>query len=307
MNKKKRAPQLVVRDHFDANIQASNMGAWQQRYDQISSGPFSGSIKELALPSIKLFAEQSSRALRQECAVGEAGLWLGFSDSAEFKINGHQGNAEKIFCRSGLADFELVTPESFCIYSLVIEQSVLEALNLVSQAEVNALQLSSVTPARVNSLKVYLKHLLSGDWLTDSCEKILLDAVADILQADAIEHEEGLSLSQRYRVIKRVDQYLNEEQLKTPVTVDELCQVAFVSRRTLQYCMQDCLGLSPKQYIRSLRLNQVRRRFLDPEENKNISDLAFEHGYFHLGQFGQDYKRLFGETPGQTINRFRSH
>ncbi|WP_017444854.1 helix-turn-helix domain-containing protein [Gayadomonas joobiniege] len=307
MNKQMNAPELDIQDHFDANIQANNMGEWQQKYDQISEGAFYGSIKHLSLPKIKLFAEQSSRALKQQCSAGEAGLWLGFSDSADFKINGRTGKRDQMYYCSGLADFELVTPEHFSIYSLVMPTQVVESLLQTQQTDLHSLQLAKAAPTTVAQVKYYVEHLMSGNFLPASCDDLLLDSIADILQADQIENQEGLNSSQRYRVVKRVNEYLNDEKLKKPVTVGALIEVAFVSRRTLQYCMQSCLGLSPKQYISLLRLNQIRRRFLDPDESKNISELAFEHGYFHLGQFGQDYKRLFGETPGQTIARYRPH
>jgi AraC family ethanolamine operon transcriptional activator len=49
-----------------------------------------------------------------------------------------------------------------------------------------------------------------------------------------------------------------------------------------------------------MRLNQVRRVLQSPEDNRTIAEIAFDFGFFHLGQFSQSYKRLFGETPTET-------
>ncbi|WP_413700559.1 helix-turn-helix domain-containing protein [Psychromonas sp. KJ10-10] len=62
-----------------------------------------------------------------------------------------------------------------------------------------------------------------------------------------------------------------------------------------------CYGISPKQYIQVLRLNQVRRELLNNQDSLTISEIAFNYGFFHLSLFSQNYKRLFGETPGQTL------
>jgi len=88
--------------------------------------------------------------------------------------------------------------------------------------------------------------------------------------------------------------------MKSPITISEICSAVHVSRRTLQYTFTQCYGISPKQYIQRTRLNQIRRALLNNQECQTIAEIAFDYGFFHLGQFSQNYKRLFGETPKQT-------
>jgi AraC family ethanolamine operon transcriptional activator len=33
----------------------------------------------------------------------------------------------------------------------------------------------------------------------------------------------------------------------------------------------------------------------------HISDVALKYGFFHPSHFSQDYKKMFGETPTQTL------
>ncbi|EWS52649.1 transcriptional regulator EutR [Methylibium sp. T29] len=42
-------------------------------------------------------------------------------------------------------------------------------------------------------------------------------------------------------------------------SVPELCAALHVSRRTLQYAFEDEVGVNPLAYLRSVRLNGVRR------------------------------------------------
>ena len=36
-----------------------------------------------------------------------------------------------------------------------------------------------------------------------------------------------------------------------------------------------------------------------------MTDVALAWGFVHFGWFSQDYRRLFGETPSQTLHRGR--
>lgn len=84
----------------------------------------------------------------------------------------------------------------------------------------------------------------------------------------------------------------------------DLCELTHVSRRTLQYCFEQVLGLSPLQYLRLMRLNAVRRLLLAGlEEGDTIALLAARYGFWHAGQFSADYKGLFGEPPSATLAR----
>jgi AraC-like DNA-binding protein len=35
----------------------------------------------------------------------------------------------------------------------------------------------------------------------------------------------------------------------------------------------------------------------------NISDIALKYGFFHPSHFTQEYKKLFGKTPTETLIR----
>ena len=62
------------------------------------------------------------------------------------------------------------------------------------------------------------------------------------------------------------------------------------------------MGLSPKAYLKARRLNAVRRELLQDEAAvSTIFDMASSWGFWHMGQFGRDYKDMFGELPSETL------
>lgn len=111
------------------------------------------------------------------------------------------------------------------------------------------------------------------------------------------------SVSLRKLAIKRVKEYLAENPQET-VTVNQLCSLANVSERTLQYAFLEHYGVSPKTYLKNFRLNNVRRelRQSNPAATR-VNDVVSLWGFWHMGQFAADYRKLFGELPSATLLR----
>lgn len=107
----------------------------------------------------------------------------------------------------------------------------------------------------------------------------------------------------RDRAVKRAVEYI-EEHAGDPINLRDLCLVTGASERTLRYGFLERFGISPKAYLQAFRLNGVRRdlRRADPAGTKVI-DIANYWGFWHMGMFAADYRRLFSELPSETMNR----
>ena len=303
------APLMCTLHSNDANHQAANLINWQQEFDQLSQGRFVGMIKERHFPHIHVFREDTSHSLRQQCRVESGGVWLGFSaNDKSCRINHEQTTNKQFLCRPGSRDFELLTPDSFSIYGLVLHPSFFTELigqedETLFDSSCNGLWLENITATKLYNFKQYLSLLLKSDsnhWSNHTHELILQDAVIELLSHAQQTPDAHVTSVQRNRIMARVQEYLTESRMRSPITMNEICAAVHVSRRTLQYTFSQCYGIAPKQYIQAIRLNQVRRELSRNEELQTISDIAINSGFFHLGQFCQSYKRLFGETPQQT-------
>ena len=84
----------------------------------------------------------------------------------------------------------------------------------------------------------------------------------------------------------------------------KLCQALNVSCRTLQYCFENILGISPAHYLRILRLNGARRELLDKRSNwLTVQDVAAEWGFFCPSQFACNYRKLFFLSPNLSLKK----
>jgi len=300
-----------VLEATDADEQAHNLKDWQQQYDQMSHGRFYGRIEEVRFESIHAFREHTSQTVRQQCNVWPNAIWLGLSaDEKSCRINGHHISRDHVMIRPGNTQFELVTPEQFNIFGIVVNQD-----NLNEVACQNGIKLDDSlfhSPLRVwhsaklNSLRYLLNEVLKPqqDRLSrHHQEEILMMAVLEILQQNEQKIPQKPSFAKRRAVVQKVTTYLEEHHDK-PITITDMCHLAHVSRRTLQYCFEDVLGISPLKCVRISRLNAVRRVLLEGlQKDETISMIAQQHGFFHAGQFTQDYTNLFGENPSVTAIR----
>jgi AraC family transcriptional regulator, ethanolamine operon transcriptional activator len=104
----------------------------------------------------------------------------------------------------------------------------------------------------------------------------------------------------RLPIVRRVEEFMRSN-LGEPITLRDLCSVARASERAVEYAFRDVYGVGAKQYLRLLRLNQVRRELNAlPAGAAMVTDIAHRYGFSHLGHFSAGYRRLFGEAPRQT-------
>jgi AraC family ethanolamine operon transcriptional activator len=90
------------------------------------------------------------------------------------------------------------------------------------------------------------------------------------------------------------------------VTMADLCRVVDKSERRVRTAFGDCYGMSPVAYLRIAALHEVRRTLLnDPVTRDLVSRTACDFGFWHLGRFAGQYRALFGELPGTTIEHRR--
>jgi len=115
------------------------------------------------------------------------------------------------------------------------------------------------------------------------------------------DHKTLACTSARNRGFQRAIEFLREYPCANP-TMAELCQVAGISERTLQYAFKDFFDMSPQMFMTRRRFHSVRRALLEVDPSSvSVSEIAIEHSFFELGHFAGKYRRHFGELPSETL------
>jgi AraC family ethanolamine operon transcriptional activator len=114
------------------------------------------------------------------------------------------------------------------------------------------------------------------------------------------------SYSRRRAAVRRVEEYLDAHERLLPSLAD-LCAVAGVSERTLEYAFREHIGLAPARYLRLRRLNGVRRELRAAGAAElRVTEVAMRWGFWQLGRFAGEYRAAFGELPSETRAGLRS-
>jgi AraC-like DNA-binding protein len=131
-------------------------------------------------------------------------------------------------------------------------------------------------------------------------EELITSFLADITGVS--QTGQKAPFDKRYRATRSALDYIHNHP-REAITVAALASATGASRRTLETGFRDMLDMSPKQFINTSRLRGCREELAlqRGEPGGRIVDTAHSWGFFHLGQFAADYRKLFGELPSQTL------
>ena len=135
-------------------------------------------------------------------------------------------------------------------------------------------------------------------------QELIQSLVACLTPADASADAAG-SRSHN-RIMKRFRMIL-EANPDRAVHVPELCKAIGVSGRLLRACCHEYLGMGPSRYLWLRRMYLARRELVlaDPSA-ATVTEVATAHGFWELGRFAVEYRKLFEESPSSTLRRPRA-
>ncbi len=159
---------------------------------------------------------------------------------------------------------------------------------------------------------------LSQEWgsiLTQviACPKLLQDSsFVDVIEREVLEALLDattevlwcLPISYRNRVARSAEKYMMAN-LDACVSITDICKTIGCTERTLYLGFQEAFGMSPKRYLKALCLNAVRRDLCNPIQKATVTDIAIRWGFLHFGRFALYYRKMFEESPSQTLLRHR--
>ena len=183
-----------------------------------------------------------------------------------------------------------------------------DLLGLPEVARPRELQIQRFNDERCGALRRFIDEITTASPRTAALladnPRELGDRVARALATfladkDARAHAVAIA-SARRRAVRRITEAVSANSRRR-YTLSDLCGIACVSPRTLEYAFSDNFRLSPLAYVRALRLQGARHALLRRGDGAGVSEIALEYGFTHLGKFSVDYRRMFGERPSETL------
>ncbi|MCK5665945.1 MAG: helix-turn-helix domain-containing protein [Thiotrichaceae bacterium] len=297
----------------------SNARHWDMEYHQLEAGQFSSELLMFGGASTLFSRAQLHRGMIQRGSSPQGLITFGLL--ANPKINMHWRNidisGDMLFIFPPGGELHGITQSDFDVFAISLSEKKLNQLCAAHELpEFNVLQNKNEVfrchSAKLAALRKYLlsieQALLTGTGATRSfhyLEQIEQEIAANIvgLIAESYQPINRKPLRKRDNALKLAESYIFESD-GAVVTIPELCIAAHASQRTLEYAFRERYDCTPKAYTLIYRLNNAHKQLRHAEPGiTQISDIAQQHGFWHMGQFCADYKKLFAMLPSETLKR----
>jgi AraC-like DNA-binding protein len=111
-------------------------------------------------------------------------------------------------------------------------------------------------------------------------------------------------LPEYYYVQVRQSKSFMEKCISEKLELEKIAATAFMSRFHYIRIFKRVYGLSPRQYLRDLRINKGKVLL---KQGLDIAQVCFEVGYDSLPTFSNVFKKATGYSPGEYQNLNKSN
>ncbi|WP_175913303.1 helix-turn-helix domain-containing protein [Burkholderia metallica] len=288
---------------------------WSQHYDQISPGTATTTLRQVAGQRFHVFRERINQRVMQHGLAPRDRLCfaLPIAGTVAPVVQGCTVERPSLLTLRGGEEFVAHLPCDTEVLAFTIDRTLTADRELDELANLPARVLKQpvlpISPARyrdaLDGLERVLCQALDSGSLTARDgfdERVLAHSVVgillDLVQPDDPEAGALPSASTQSYIVRR-SQEIALESDDVPTVID-LCHHLRISRRTLQYSFQNVVGTTPTAYLRSIRLNAVRRFLMTTPDTMRIGDAAAQFGFCHFGRFSAYYQQHFHELPSHT-------
>ncbi|WP_431033293.1 helix-turn-helix domain-containing protein [Pseudomonas yamanorum] len=306
--------------HFrDVHVHAATIQQWNQDYSQLTAGCAESSLMQLTTSGCHLFLEQINQRVVQNGVAPRDKMCFAvpINVPGSIRMQGREVDDSSLFFLHGGEEFMFHMPMGMKLLSITFERDLFdEALEQTASAkDLNRLlrqPVIRVSPQRFAQARRRLLALFSQalvhedlDSTLDRAREVALEQamLSELLQLmidPACDKHQRSPSSTRSFIVEKCHRLATTEMINVPSVID-LCERLQVSRRTVQNSFRSVAETTPLNYLRSVRLNGVRRTLMSTRACElTIGDAAAQWGFYHLSHFAAEYQELFAELPSHT-------
>lgn len=305
----------------DIDEQSSLLHGWEQEYRQLSCGKFLGTVSTVHGPRITIVGEQTNQALHQRVTPPEDSLVFGLvlnRDNA-LQVDRRSVSTSSLIVLEGGKQYDFRTDGSTELLGIAMESSLFMNRDggihsVVEQALAqNVVPMAQGATMMLRHFWLMLSQILQSEttWPASMPMSLLADTALNnlllALNMSAMQEAppQPYSGDRQARVVRQAIRYM-QDRLDQEFSIADVCAATHVSQRTLQYHFENCLEMSPQQYLKVMRLNAARSLLRSHAGGRSkyppsIAEIAAQCGYDHPSRFAGDYKRQFGVLPSETL------
>jgi AraC family ethanolamine operon transcriptional activator len=286
---------------------------WSATYRQLQAGKLLASSHSGTCGEITLADEFASRKIEVVGTTPDAHITVLVPiSSATLWVNGHKFDRHGVLCLPSGAEMHAVARENHRVLSMHVPITLLQMAGLdTCDAWARLIGGEAVYTAPGDGIGDRLKRLMYvaihepspvSEQSDETSELLSCLNSAFAISVDRKSRATRDSVDEKRRVVKRSREYI-EAHLFEPIHIGEVCRCAATSISKLERTFRHELQMSPSQYILKRRLIAVNKVLKQNDSGyANVTQVATEHGFSHLGRFANAYNVQFGELPSKTVS-----
>jgi AraC family ethanolamine operon transcriptional activator len=295
-------PERRTLRYDDVEAQATSLPGHEQMYSQLTSGRFEGTLDSYVIsPRVALFVEATNRSIRKQFSVLPEHLRIGFlmDEASQLKC---YGNGAQL--GGGDASVNLPTTS----LDMHFGENYRGSWITLDYEHVRRMMLEVKEPSRLRKPgRIQVAGWAGGlfrDTLATAQQELFKPGAARPHASTIAAFEKflfsiaawTLSTALGYNGQIRRPNAAHRAQL-----LRKACEI-IDGRLTDGLTMSElCWIVSPYLYVRTMRLNAIRKALLSAENASiSIGEIASRWGIWHLSRFAADYRSIFGELPSET-------
>lgn len=317
------ASQAQQLDHHDIDQFGEVVRQWDLYFSQIERGEINCGLVQVVNPDFNFIRIQMDRIVDQQGgSAPDSHSFLSITDpSGWVEWCGQSVQENSLLYHGPSGNFETLTNQAWCAYITTISDARLrqvagmlgfpEAVDLLMNGKAvkpgNGERVQQLRLLQLRYLAAVLDKSLSGENLIRYQRSLEQQACVEIIHSIIESQQPGdkTCFQSRSLALEDAVTYIRRNA-REAVSVADVVEASGVSSRTLYRAFREGLGVSPKHYIKAIRLEGVRKQLSFDHEPLSVTDIANEWGFWHMGDFANDYRREYGELPSSTFRRNHS-
>lgn len=302
----------------DIDELTGRMSGWDNDWRQLETGRPQNRIEIIAGQHTVIQQVRLSHSIHQQGKTPSQLVTFGFpSSQSRMSWDGREFPGPAMYDLNGASGYDAVSGREF--FGVTLSISKVNISRIAEQLKLPATQLIGSN----------LPHLLAGEnYALGEFRQYLYGLCNDLSNAKAPKehHYSTVELDEELPVrlltalaetrLESHDQPLKTRQKGLRLAIDfieancqdnpgipDICAATGLSWRSLDRAFKECLGIGPKRYLLNLRLTQARRQLKIAPPNTKVAEIANDWGFWHMGHFAREYRKMFCELPAESLTR----
>lgn len=286
---------------------------WSMEHTIMEKGLFKGSISVVHTPRMQLASAYYSQGIMSQGDFPDGCIVLAYpKNEVIVNFQNRTVKSNEIIVMSKGDEIDVLTSGEVNMQTIVIEEQ------LFNQYFYNFF---GSTPCTIlNDKRFFIKpDMISvfekvvdswSDYLTNEFSKQTIQPTYDRIESEILQQLFSfltftLTTKKRKKFNTKSIRDLLTNNIEQFIDIPDIAKELNISESQLHSIFKKDYGITPKKYLQNLRLNAIKKELLlaDPH-SFNISNIAQKYNFFHMSHFSLEYKKMFGQTPSETLNSY---